>query len=108
MLSLWEDLHEIRGSKSLLTNRLYQECVENLFSVIRGEGGQRHNPDPAHFGIASRQVMVDAVPIPSTSANCREDLDTFLFTLTGGKTATEQTLVADTASSHVDADEKHS
>jgi hypothetical protein len=40
----------------LLTNRLIQDCVENLFSVIRAKGAQRDNPDAGQFRLALRQV----------------------------------------------------
>jgi hypothetical protein len=82
LLELWTDLHEHENFQFLLTNRLNQDCVENLFSVIRGKGGQRDNPDPAQFRISFRQVLVDAVMVPSKSSNCQEDVDSFLFTLT--------------------------
>ena len=82
LLLLWEDLHAA-GVKFLLTNRLNQDCLENLFSVIRGKGGNRDNPDPVQFKAAFRQVMVDAVMVPNSGANCLEDLDAFLLTLKG-------------------------
>ena len=55
LLMLWADLHQ-DGTKYLLTNRLNQDCLENLFSVIRGKGGQRDNPEPLQFRTAFRQV----------------------------------------------------
>lgn len=81
LLQLWDDLHQTHGIKFLLTNRLNQDCVENLFSIIRGKGGHRDNPDAVHFRAAFRQVMVDAVMIPSKASNCQEDVDAFLLTL---------------------------
>lgn len=83
LLQLWDDLHKTHGIKFLLTNRLNQDCVENLFSVIRGKGGHRDNPDSVQFRAAFRQVMVDAVMIPSKGSNCKEDVDDFLLTLKG-------------------------
>ena len=56
LLMLWEDLHSTHGLKFLLTNRLNQDCVENLFSVIRGKGGPRDNPDAGQFRTALRKV----------------------------------------------------
>ena len=46
LLQLWDELHTNYGLPYLLTNRLNQDCVENLFSIIHGKGGHRDNPDP--------------------------------------------------------------
>ena len=81
LLQLWGDLHQTAGVRFLLTNRLNQDCVENLFSIIRGKGGHRDNPDAVQFRTAFRQAMVDAVMMPSKDANCQEDVDAFLLTL---------------------------
>ena len=81
LLQLWSDLHTEYQLSYLLTNRLNQACIENLFSIIRGKGGHRDNPDASQFCIALRQVMVDAVLVPSPRANCEEDVDSFLLTL---------------------------
>ena len=80
VLELWEDLCN-SGVSFLLTNRLNQDCLEKLFSVIRGKGGNRDNPDAVQFRMAFRQVMVDAIMVPSKGSNCQEDVDTFLLTL---------------------------
>ena len=40
LLAIWEDLHD-NGFKYFLTNRLNQDCLENLFSFIRGRHGYR-------------------------------------------------------------------
>jgi len=56
LLQLWEVLHEEYGIKFLLTNRLNQDCVENLFSVIRAKMGPNDRPDAAQFRIAFGQV----------------------------------------------------
>ena len=56
VLQLWSELRDEHHFKFLLTNRLNQDCLENVFSVIRGKGGQRDNPDPLQFRTASRQV----------------------------------------------------
>ena len=61
LLLLWDDLHQHSGLSFLLTSRLNQDCVENLFSIFCGKGGHRDNPDPGQFRQAFRQVMVDAI-----------------------------------------------
>ena len=65
----------------LVTNRLNQDCIENLFSIIRAKEAQRDNPDAGPFRAAFRQVMVDMVMVPSKGRNCEEDMDKFICTL---------------------------
>ena len=79
-LMIWDVLHRSQV-KYLLTSRLSQDCVENLFSVIRHKGAQRDNPDAGQFRAAFRQCMVDSVMLPGKNSNCVEDVDKFLLTL---------------------------
>ena len=58
LLAIWEDLHD-NGFKYFLTNRLSQGCLENLFSIIGGRGGNRDNPNPQQFWESFRYVIVD-------------------------------------------------
>ena len=51
-MELWHDLHNHHQYGFLLTNRLNQDCIENLFSIIRGKGGQRVNPSSMEFRAA--------------------------------------------------------
>lgn len=82
LIGLFDDLHTNHGISFLLTNRLNQDCVENLFSVIRGKGGHRDNPSAQQFRYALRQVMVDRFFVQSDGSNCSADGDKFLLTLT--------------------------
>ena len=81
LLMLWEALSIQHGFKFLLTNRLNQDCIENLFSLIRAKGAQRDNPDAGQFRAALQQVMVDNVMVPSKSANCEAAVDSFTCSL---------------------------
>ncbi len=65
LIMLWEDLHANYQITHLHTNRLNQDCIEDLFSVIRGKGVRRDNPDAQQFRQALRQVMVDSILIGS-------------------------------------------
>ena len=93
LLDLFEDLHTNHGIDFLLTNRLNQDCVENLFSVIRGKGGHRDNPTAEQFRHALRQVMVDRFFVQSDSSNCHVDADKFLLTLTSVMTSSPKHLM---------------
>ena len=81
MVSLWQDLNSDGHCDFLLTNRLNQDCVENLFSIIRGKRGHRDNPDPREFRGAFRQVEFDQLLASFKGSNCEEDLDEVLLSL---------------------------
>ena len=80
LTQLWSELH-MHGFKFLLTSRLDQDRVENMFPVIRGKGGNRDHPDPQQFRAAFRQVVVDQLLKPSDFGNCQDDLDSILLSL---------------------------
>ncbi|KAK7496579.1 hypothetical protein BaRGS_00012231, partial [Batillaria attramentaria] len=82
LLLLWKDLRETQNLQYLFTKRLNQDCIENLFSVIRGKGGHLDNPTASQFRYFLRQAMVDSILLQSKSSNCSEDASTFLLNLT--------------------------
>ena len=93
LLMMWDILRDDFNFQFLLTNRLNQDCVENLFSIIRAKGAQRDNPDTSQFRAAFRQVMVDSVMVPAKGANCESDVDHFICSLENvkaGSTPDEQ------------------
>ena len=61
--------------KFFSTRRCNQDCIENCFSVIRGKGGQRDNPNTDHFESAIKNVIMCQVlgKIKPTSSNCEMD-----------------------------------
>ena len=83
LLGLWEDLHVNYNLQFLLTNRLNQDCLENYFSLVRGGGGHRDNPDAVQFMAEHRALAVDRLFVNSRGANCKEDMDSFLLKLSG-------------------------
>ncbi|KAK7457998.1 hypothetical protein BaRGS_00039119 [Batillaria attramentaria] len=89
LLALWEDLHNNHGFKFLLTSRLNQDCVENLFSRIRGHAGGVYNPTPAAFRAILRQVMVDQIFDHSDKSNCQEDSAHFLLNMSAIRSVAE-------------------
>ena len=60
----------------LLTSRLNQDCVENLFSVI---GGHRENPDVSEFRASFRFIAVNKLFVPVSGSNCEMDCDSVLL-----------------------------
>ena len=67
--------HNHGKMKYILTNRMNQDCIENLFSVIRGKGIHADNPNVCEFRAALRQVMVDSMFAFSDKKNCQDDVD---------------------------------
>ena len=55
---LWQDL-QAGGLEYLITRRLNQDCLENFFSVMRGRGGHRDNPDAQQFRADYRSSVVN-------------------------------------------------
>ena len=88
-MSLWSELHDCHNFEFLLTNRLNQDCLENLFSIIRGKGGKRDNPDAREFRAAYRQVVFDQILLPSQGSNCEMDRDGILLSLTNINMSTD-------------------
>ena len=78
---LWCELSS-SGFKFLITNRLNQDCAENLFSIIRSRDGNRDNPNPEQFRAAFRQIIVERLLTPSSSSNCNADVDKVLLDIT--------------------------
>lgn len=79
LIMLWNKLHGVDGFQYLLTNRLNQDCLENLFSIIRGRGGHRDNPTPQQFRAAFRQIVIQQLFQQSERSNCKLDFDMVLL-----------------------------
>ena len=94
LLQLWDHLRTDCGITFLLTNRLNQDCLENLFSTIRGKGGHGDNPSAKQFRIRLSQTMVDSFFLHSHGSNCEEDHDRSLLAL-GTMTAASQGIDAE-------------
>ena len=100
LIGLWKDLRINFGYKFLLTNRLNQDCVENLFSIIRGKGGYRDNPDCEQFRAAFRYQLCEKLFIKSDSSNCKVDMDKILIDIVAVK-KTSQCQTEKVVTSHV-------
>jgi hypothetical protein len=71
LLALFEDL-STEGMQYLKTRNLSQDCLENLFGVIRQLGGSNCNPTSDKFRLAFKHVMLsDALNLRhSGGTNC--------------------------------------
>jgi hypothetical protein len=75
MKLLFEHLKSSYGIRYLRTRNFSQDCLENLFGVIRRVGGTRHNPTPSQFRQAFKHcAMNDLLSLRhSGGANCEMD-----------------------------------
>ena len=92
LLLLWEELRREFGFTKLHTNQLNQDCLENFFSVIRGKGGHRFNPDSQQFRTAFQQVLVEMLmnKTQEGKGNCEKDFNSFLTAIVGSTTTDPQ------------------
>ena len=109
LLSLGADLSMNHDFKFLLTNRLNQDCLENMFSVIRSRRGHGDNPNPQEFLAAFRQIVVDKLLLPSESSNCQADIDKVLldlssFPATSSQVSDPPVLVESFSDTEIDSD----
>ena len=79
LLEIWKLLSTEKSYQFLLTSRLNQDCVENLFSVIRGSGGHRDNPNVSEFRASFRFIAVNKLFVPVSGTNCEMDCDGVLL-----------------------------
>lgn len=75
---LWEELRDLYEFQFLLLRRLTQDCIENLFSVIRFKGGNNSNPDACKFRSSIRAVMMNNMLHPADRGNSEYDIGEFL------------------------------
>lgn len=77
---LWNDLKINYNFKFLLTRRLTQDFLENLFSILRSKNGNNNTPDCSKFRSAIKETMCNQMLSPSEESNCEIDLAQFLIT----------------------------
>lgn len=73
-LLLWEDISEFNeGIDFLLTKRLNQDVVENLFSLLRAKGGNNKNPSVFEINMLLAKILSINLLQYSPSGNCMND-----------------------------------
>jgi len=58
---VYNDLNEKYGIEFLMTRRLTQDCIENVFSMVRSKGGNNITPDATKFHSAIRMCMCNSL-----------------------------------------------
>ena len=64
-----------------MAGRLNQDCVEKVFSIIRGKGGFCDNPEVEQFKAAFKYLVADKLFVQSDASNCTVDNDTILLNI---------------------------
>lgn len=76
---LFVDLTDNFNFQFLFTRRLTQDCVENLFSIIRSKNGNNVTPDSVKFRCSLRSIMANQLLQPSADSNSEVDASKFLL-----------------------------
>ena len=71
LFGLWQHLKKEEKFQFILTGRLNQDCVGNVFSIIRGKGGFCDNPDVEQFKAAFKYHVADKLFVQSDANNLR-------------------------------------
>ncbi|KAE9528673.1 hypothetical protein AGLY_012248 [Aphis glycines] len=75
ILSFFEDAKSINNEVSfILTNRLNQDVLENLFSIMRQKGGYNKNPTARTIRTSFRSICIFSL-CTSKGANCENDIE---------------------------------
>ncbi|CAI6371260.1 unnamed protein product [Macrosiphum euphorbiae] len=79
VLQLYESEKNEMGQFFLITNRLCQDALENLFSIFRQKCGYNKNPTCRTFRCGFSSICsFSLLNCTSEKSNCEEDNDTFL------------------------------
>ena len=74
---LYSQLQNHYGVKNILTARLNQDCLENLFSQIRGLGRRYDHPTPTSVKHRFRLLLIARNSVELGNANVQRDADDF-------------------------------
>lgn len=88
---LWQELHTNYGFTYLLTRRLQQDPLENLFGVIRQQHGCNENPSVLQFTAGLKHICISKLMRLSKQGNCEEDTALMLASLATKNDMPEQT-----------------
>lgn len=76
VLQLWQDIKDTHTV--LFTNRLNQDCLENLFGNFRQQIGNNQNPTPMQFLWSFKKIFFINYFKHSEGANSIDDIDVIL------------------------------
>lgn len=101
LLKLWDSLKESTENPNNFvsyTNRLIQDCLENLFGMFHNKNGNNRNPTPVQFYISFRNLFYLNYFQHSPNSYCIKDLDDILCTLNPQEVGTSNIMFPEQAS----------
>lgn len=103
LLNLYNELKSDFNLSYILTSKLNQDSLENLFSLIRGSGGCNDHPKPMEFLYRMRLLVLGKNENVRKNCNTRQTNDEFIVgrvleatKVQGGKVANSSTLDKET------------
>ncbi|XP_064482740.1 uncharacterized protein LOC135395484 [Ornithodoros turicata] len=91
VILLWQDMHANYGYNYLLTRRLQQEPLENLFGIVRQQHGCNENPSVLQFTAGLKHICISKLMKLSKEGNCQEDTAVMLASLASESSVSEPT-----------------
>lgn len=64
---------KVLGVEQLCTRTLNQDCLENMFGVIRELSEQNPRPSPTQFGAAFKTCLINNLLSNCNATNCEDD-----------------------------------
>lgn len=83
VLLLWEDLRANFCFRHLMTRRLQQDPLENLFGLIRQQNGCNEHPNAFQFTAGLKHIWISKIMKLSKDGNCEDDTTMLLSELQG-------------------------
>ena len=87
LFGLWQHLKKEEKFQFILTGRMNQECIENVFSIIRGQSGFCDNIDVEQLKAALKNLVADRLFVQSDASNSKVDNDTILLNISNAAMA---------------------
>lgn len=75
VLLLYNNEAERKSDAYILTRKLNQDIIENLFSIFRQKGGYNPNPTVRTFRTTFRSFAINALLTPAETGNCEHSVE---------------------------------
>ena len=107
-MQLWTELRNNHGLDFLLSRRLNQDSVENMFSEVRQRGGNNDHPTPNNFRHLFKHVCCSKLMTGSIGKNCESESSKMLDILNHMSVTSKSTTSANIATAISNQNRIHS
>lgn len=97
---LWHNLTLKHKIKSIATQRLQQDALENLFGCIRGNCGSNANPTCGQFVAGLKTSILSRLANMGTTGNCKTDNNVIINNFDTLLSVSQPTHIQHTETSH--------